>query len=249
MDKYLYVAMTGARETMRAQGVNSHNLANASTVGFRAELAAFATQPAGEGDGAAARSRVFSTITESGWSRAAGPLQSTGRALDVAVEGEGWLAVQAPDGSEAYTRAGDLRLDATGAVRNGAGHAVLGDGGPLVIPPHASLVIGADGALSIVPLGQGAETTARVGRIKLVKPDPAQLQRGADGLFRLKDGSNAAPDASVRVVSGALEGSNVNVADTMVKMIELSRQFDMHMKTLRTAEDNARNSASLLRLG
>lgn len=249
MDKFVYVAMTGARDTMRAQGINSHNLANAATTGFRAELAAFATRTAAEGDGIGAKARAFATIAETGWSRASGPLQSTGRDLDVAVEADGWIAVQAPDGSEAYTRAGDLRLDATGAVRNGAGHAVLGDGGPLVIPPHASMVIGTDGAISIVPLGQGAETTARVGRIKLVKPDAAQLLRGADGLFRLKDGGSAAADASVRVVSGALEGSNVNVADTMVRMIELSRQFDMHMKTLRTAEENARNSASLMRLG
>lgn len=247
MDKYIYVAMSGAREAMRAQAINSHNLANASTIGFRAELAAVATQAAGEGDRADAR--AFASITETGFSHAAGPLQATGRDLDIAVEGEGWIAVQAPDGTEAYTRAGDLRLDATGAVRNGAGHAVLSDGGPLVIPPHASLVIGSDGAVSIVPLGQGAETTARVGRIKLVKPDPAQLERGVDGLFRVKGGGDAPADASVRVVSGALEGSNVNVADAMVRMIELARQYDMHMKTLRTVEDNARNSASLMRIG
>jgi flagellar basal-body rod protein FlgF len=246
MDKYIYVAMTGARESMRAQAINSHNLANASTVGFRAELAAVTTQAAGDGDRSEAR--AFASITETGWSQSAGPLQSTGRDLDVAVEGDGWIAVQAPDGTEAYTRAGDLRLDATGAVRNGAGHPVLSDGGPLVIPPHASLVIGADGAVSIVPLGQGAETTARVGNIKLVKPDPAQLERGPDGLFRVKGGGDAPADASVRIVSGALEGSNVNVADAMVRMIELSRQFDMHMKTLRTVEDNARNSASLMRI-
>jgi len=247
MDKFLYVAMSGARESMRAQAINSHNLANATTVGFRAELAAVTTQSAGEG--VRDDIRAFASITETGWSRASGPLQTTGRDLDVAVEGEGWIAVQAPDGTEAYTRAGDLRLDPTGGVRNGAGHPVLSDGGPLTIPPHASLVVGNEGSVSIVPLGQGAETTARVGRIKLVKPDPAQLTRGADGLFRLKDGSAAPADASVRIVSGALEGSNVNVADTMVRMIELSRQFDMHMKTLRTVEENARNSASLMRLG
>ena len=246
MDKYIFVAMSGARESMRAQAINSHNLANASTVGFRAELASVATRSAGEG--ARSEARAFATINENGWSRAAGPWQTTGRDLDVAVEGDGWIAVQAPDGTEAYTRAGDLRLDATGAVRNGAGHAVLSDGGPLTIPPYASLVVGSDGAVSIVPLGQGAETTARVGRIKLVKPDPAQLERGVDGLFRLKGGGDAPADASVRIASGALEGSNVNVADAMVRMIELARQFDMHMKTLRTVEDNARNSASLMRI-
>ena len=246
MDKYIFVAMSGARESMRAQAINSHNLANASTVGFRAELASVATRSAGEG--VRSEARAFATINETGWSRAAGPLQTTGRDLDVAVEGDGWIAVQAPDGTEAYTRAGDLRLDATGAVRNGAGHAVLSDSGPLTIPPFASLVVGSDGAVSIVPLGQGAETTARVGRIKLVKPDPAQLERGVDGLFRLKGGGDAPADASVRIASGALEGSNVNVADAMVRMIELARQFDMHMKTLRTVEDNARNSASLMRI-
>jgi flagellar basal-body rod protein FlgF len=246
MDKYIFVAMSGARESMRAQAINSHNLANASTVGFRAELASVATRSAGEG--ARSEARASATINENGWSRAAGPLQTTGRDLDVAVEGDGWIAVQAPDGTEGYTRAGDLRLDATGAVRNGAGHAVLSDGGPLTIPPYASLVVGSDGAVSIVPLGQGAETTARVGRIKLVKPDPTQLERGVDGLFRLKGGGDAPADASVRIVSGALEGSNVNVADAMVRMIELARQFDMHMKTLRTVEDNARNSASLMRI-
>lgn len=247
MDKYLYVAMSGARESMRAQAINSHNLANATTVGFRAELAAVTTRNAGEG--VRDEVRAFASITETGWSRASGTLQTTGRDLDVAVDGEGWIAVQAPDGTEAYTRAGDLRLDPTGAVRNGAGHPVLSDGGPLVIPPHASLVVGNEGSISIVPLGQGAETTARVGRIKLVRPDPDQLVRGVDGLFRPKDGGAAPADASVRIVSGALEGSNVNVADTMVRMIELSRQFDMHMKTLRTVEENARNSATVMRLG
>ena len=247
MDKFLYVAMSGARESMRAQAVNSHNLANASTVGFRAELAASGAQPSGEGPMAAAR--THSALSVSAWSRAAGPTRSTGRDLDIAVDGDGWIAVQAPDGGEAYTRAGDLRLDAAGGLRNGAGHAVLGDGGPIVVPPHASLVLGTDGSISIVPLGQGAETTATVGRIKLVKPEPAQLERGTDGLFRTRDGAAAPGDPSVRVLSGALEGSNVNVADTMVRMIELSRQFEMHMKTLRTAEDNARSSASLMRLG
>jgi flagellar basal-body rod protein FlgF len=248
MDKFIYVAMSGARESLRAQAINSHNLANASTTGFRAELAVYETRAADDDEGSIG-ARAYGTLARSGWSQVSGPLQATGRDLDVAVEGGGWIAVQAPDGTEAYTRAGDLRLDATGALRNGAGHAVLGDGGPLSVPPHASLTLGADGSISIVPLGQGAETTATVGRIKLVKPDPAQLERGADGLFRLRDGANAPADASVRIASGALEGSNVGVADTMIKMIELSRQFEMHMKTLRTAEDNARSSASLMRLG
>ncbi|HNS28128.1 MAG TPA: flagellar basal body rod protein FlgF, partial [Steroidobacteraceae bacterium] len=179
MDKYLYVAMSGAKETLRAQAVNSHNLANAGTTGFRADLAAFQTRIV-EGSGHA--SRAYATHAAVGWNGASGALLGTGRDLDVAVQGEGWIAVQAADGSEAYTRAGDLRVDTTGLLRNGAGDVVLGDGGPLTVPQHSSISVAADGSVSIVPIGQGPETTAIVGRIKLVNPAPDTLVRGGDGL-------------------------------------------------------------------
>lgn len=244
MDKFLYVAMSGAKETLRAQASNSHNLANASTTGFRADLSAFMTRVI---EGPGFDTRAYATTSTVGFNRSGGALMTTGRDLDVAVNGDGWIAVQAPDGSEAYTRAGDLRLDTTGQLRTGAGHAVLGDGGPLVVPPHASLTLGGDGSVSIVPLGQGPQTVATVGRIKLVNPDAGQLERGTDGLFRLRDGGDAAADASVRLATGALESSNVNTAEAMVNMIELSRRFDLQVKAMRTAEDNARSSASLLR--
>ena len=172
MDRFLYVAMTGASETLRMQAANNHNLANASTTGFREDLAAFQTRSVvGPGYG----SRAYATAGESGWDESLGAVQNTGRDLDVAVAGQGWIAVQGPDGREAYTRAGDLRLNADGQLVNGAGHPVVGDGGPLVVPPHASLKIGADGTVSIVPLGQGPETLATVGRIKLVNPSAAAL--------------------------------------------------------------------------
>jgi flagellar basal-body rod protein FlgF len=245
MDKYLYVAMSGAKETLRAQAVNSHNLANASTTGFRADLAAFQTR-AVEGSGHA--SRAYATNATIGWDTTNGALLSTGRDLDVAVQGEGWIAVQAADGSEAYTRAGDLRVDTAGALRNGAGDLVLGDGGPITVPQNSSVLVGADGSLSIVPLGQGPETTAVVGRIKLVKPPADAFERGADGLFRMQDGSAAPADASVQLASGVLESSNVNAAGAMVEMIELARRFELQVKAIRTAEEDGATAARLLRV-
>lgn len=244
MDRFLYLSMSGAKETLRAQTVNNHNLANASTTGFRASLEAFQTR---EVAGSGYASRAYATDATTGWDSTQGALQSTGRDLDVGVQGEGWIAVQGADGREAYTRAGDLRIDPSGLLMNGAGHLVLGDGGPISIPQNSSLLIGDDGTVSIVPIGSGPETMAQVGRIKLVNPPAESLVRGEDGLFRQADGTDALPDANVRVVSGVLESSNVNVANAMVKMIELSRQFDLQVKAMRTAEENAATSAQLLR--
>jgi len=245
MDRFLYISMSGAKETLRAQTANNHNLANASTTGFRADLSAFQSR-AVAGSGYA--SRVYATNSTTGWDQTQGALTQTGRDLDVGINGPGWIAVLAPDGREAYTRAGDLRIDPNGLLMNGAGHLVLGDAGPLTVPPHSSVMIGADGTISIVPIGQGPETTSLVGRIKLVNPPPESLVRGDDGLFRTNDGADAPADASVRLVSGVLESSNVNVADAMVNMIELARQFDLQVKAMRTAEDNANVAAQLLRI-
>jgi flagellar basal-body rod protein FlgF len=245
MDRFLYVAMTGASEALRLQATNNHNLANASTTGFRKDLAAFETRRV-EGPGHA--SRAYATAGQSGWDASPGALRATGRDLDVAVDGAGWIAVQGRDGGEAYTRAGDLRLDAAGNLVNGAGHPVVGDGGPLNVPPHASLLVGVDGTLSIVPLGQGPETTATVGRIKLVAPADADLVKGEDGLFRLREGGEAPPAASVRIAPGTLETSNVDVAGAMVRMIELSRNFDLEVKAMRAAEENGAAASQLLRM-
>lgn len=242
----LYVAMSGAKETLRAQGVNNHNIANASTTGFRADLAAFQTRAV---DGSGWASRAYATSTTTGWNDASGALVSSGRDLDVAVNGAGWIAVQTADGGEAYTRAGDLSIDADGTLRNGAGHVVLGDGGPITVPPHSSIFVARDGSISIVPQGQTPSTTATIARIKLVNPDPASLERGADGLFRLRDGSPAAADPAVQVATGTLESSNVNAAEALVNMIELARRFEMQVKAIRTAEENAASAAQLLRIG
>ncbi len=244
MDRLLYIAMTGASQTLRAQAANSHNLANASTTGFRADLTAFQSR---EVLGSGYPSRVYATGTTVGWDDTPGALISTGRDLDVAVQGPGFIAVMGSDGLEAYTRAGDLRVEPTGLLVNGTGHPVLGDGGPITVPPHASLTIAPDGSISIVPLGQGPERTVVIGRIKLVNPPSETLVRGPDGLFRSRDGVEAPADASVRLVSGSLETSNVNAAEAMVTMIELARHFELQVKAIRTAEENAEASARLLR--
>jgi flagellar basal-body rod protein FlgF len=243
MDRLVYVAMSGAKETLRAQAANNHNLANASTTGFRADLSAFQSRAV---QGAGEPSRVYATNSSVGWVATNGQLLQTGRDLDVAINGSGWLAVQGPDGREAYTRAGDLRIDADGTLKNGAGHAVLGDGGPIIVPPNASLTVAGDGSVSIVPLGQSPTTVATVGRIKLVNPDAGAVTRGSDGLFRMKDGSDASADASVHLVSGATETSNVNVAETMTQMIELARRYELQVKAIRTAEEDAASGTRLL---
>jgi len=246
MDRMLYVAMTGAKETLNAQAVNNHNLANASTTGFRAELSAFQSRAV---DGSGYASRVYATNASTGWNNQSGALLSTGRDLDVAINGDGWIAVQAPDGTEAYTRAGDLQIDPNGQLTTGAGHPVLGDGGPINVPPYTSIFFARDGSISVVAQGQTPDTVSTVGRIKLVKPADEAVKRGDDGLFRMKDGSSAPADVNVNLTSGTLESSNVNTADAMVTMIELARHFEMQVKAIRNAEENGAASAQLMRLG
>lgn len=246
MDEMIYLAMTGARQTEYAQTINSNNLANVSTTGFRADLHSFSSVPV---DGPGVETRVNAVVDSYGTDFTTGPIAHTGRDLDVAINGEGFIAVQAPDGSEAYTRAGDLRVEAGGLLSTGAGHLVIGDGGPVAIPPESSLLIGKDGTISIQPYGQGPETMANVDRIKLVNPDITRLQKGDDGLLRLPEGEIADADASVAITSGALEQSNVNVARTLVNMIELARQYEMQINVMKSSEENADAAASLMRLG
>jgi len=178
MDRALYVAMTGAAQTLKAQAVNSHNLANASTVGFKAELAA---QQAVAVDGPLMATRVNTQLQGQGFDGSLGSIMQTGNPLDVALAPDRWLTVQAPDGSEAYTRAGDLQVGADGVLRNGGGHMVMGDGGPLSVPPNTQIAIGNDGTVTVVPLGQGPEAPVTVGRLKVVDATAEQLERGSDG--------------------------------------------------------------------
>jgi flagellar basal-body rod protein FlgF len=218
--------------------VVSHNLANVSTNGFRAELAAFRAVPV-RGDGAS--SRVYALESTVGYSTAPGVVQTTGRPLDVAVKGNGWLAVQALDGTEAYTRAGALEVNAEGVLSDLQGRPVVGDGGPLTIPANAEVEVASDGTVSAKV---GRERPQPLGRLKLVTPE-APLQRGTDGLFRAAEGDLAA-DPTARVQSGALEGSNVNAVESMVAMIAAARQFEQQMKALQTAEQKEQSATKLL---
>jgi len=243
MDKLLYVAMSGAKETLRAQAANNHNLANASTTGFKADLSAFQAR-AVSGPGYA--SRVYATDGSVGWDGAVGSQITTGNPLDIAVQGQGFIAVQDAGGQEAYTRAGDLHVDPSGQLMTATGYQVMGDGGPISIPPASSITIARDGTISIVPLGQTPQSTSTVARIKLVNPPASDLQAGSDGLFHTTSGTPAPADAGTNIAAGVLESSNVNLPSAMVHMIELARRFELQVKALHTAEENGAASTKLL---
>lgn len=246
MDRMLYIAADGASQIQQAQAVNANNLANVGTTGFKAQFEALRALPV-YGPGYA--SRVHSQTEIAGVDQSAGALMSTGRNLDIAVNGTGWIAIQAPDGSEAYTRAGDLRVSASGILETGAGHPVLGDSGPISIPDAQELEIGSDGTVSVLPIGQAPSTLAVVGRIKLVNIAPGDLEKSDGGWLRQRGGASAAADASVRIVSGVLESSNVNSVEAMTTMIQLARQFETQVKLMKVAEDTDAASAQLMSIG
>jgi flagellar basal-body rod protein FlgF len=244
MDRMLYVAMSGAKETLIAQANANNNLANSNTTGFLADLNQFRSMPV---FGAGHPTRVYAMDERPGTDFGHGSIQYTGRNLDVAAKDGGWIAVQAPDGAEAYTRRGDLRVDQNGLLLTGNGLPVVGNGGPIALPPYEKIDIGVDGTVSIRPLGAGPEQLAVIDRIKLVGPQFEQMEKGDDGLFRRRDGEPADADPAQRVASGALVASNVNVVDEMVDMIELARRFELQVKMMKTAEENSQASASLVR--
>jgi flagellar basal-body rod protein FlgF len=239
MDRMIYLSMSGAKATMQRQDVLANNLANVSTVGFRAELQAFRAVPV-QGDGAS--TRVYALETTAGYNAESGPVTATGRNLDVAMKGNAWLAVQGLDGTEAYTRAGALDVDANGQLVTRSGLPVLSDGGPIQVPANTQASIAPDGTISAV--GANGKTTP-VGKLKLVTPE-APLQRGGDGLFRSADGADLPADATARVQDGALEGSNVSPVETMIAMIAAARQFETQMKMLQNAESDDKAAQQLL---
>ncbi len=245
MDKYLYLAMNGAAQAMLAQQNNANNLANVSTVGFRATLDSFEAQAL---SGPGFPDRVYVGGRAAGVDFSHGPIASTGRDLDLAIDGDGWFVVQAADGGSAYSRRGDLRLDPSGLLVDGADRIVLGEGGPITIPQFESLVIGRDGTISVRASGQAANTLVAVDRIRLVNPPPETLYRGDDGLFRDRDGLDAPADAAVTVTAGALEGSNVNAVDAMVRMIDYARFYEHQVKLMKLASENDAASSRLMRM-
>lgn len=243
MDKLIYTAMTGASQTLSRQAAVSHNLANAASTGYRAEehrLRAVQVQS----QSLPTRAFVVDASTQTDFSP--GQIQATGRMLDIAVRDKGWIAVTAPDGSEAYTRNGSLELSGNGVLQTRGGLPVVGDGGTITVPPDNEVTVAVDGTVSVVSKAGTPNQSNPVGRIKLVNPDETQLVRGEDGLFRLKDGAQADVDANVRIAPGHIEGSNVNVVEQMVNMIALARQFEMQTRMMQTAQENDRAATQVL---
>jgi flagellar basal-body rod protein FlgF len=239
----MYVAMTGAKQIMQAQAVNNHNIANLSTIGFRADNVSFDSEPI-YGPGYA--TRVNAVAGDAGTDFSSGVMESTGRDLDIAVNGKGFIAVRGSDGKEAYTRAGDLRITPTGAVTTASGQAVLSESGPLVIPPSTQVSIGNDGTISVVPQGSAPFAVTQVDRIKLVNPSTQDLQKGDDGMLRLKSGGKAKTDDTVVISSGMLESSNVNAAQSLISMIELQRMYEFQIKSLNSTDTNEQSAQRLM---
>jgi len=243
MDRLVYIAMTGAQQLLEQQAVAAHNLANAATTGYKAESSAFRVAPL---TGPGLPTRAYAIDTTIGADLAPGAMQPTGRDLDIAIQGDGFLAVQGRDGTEAYTRDGGLSINSDGELTTRSGLTVLGEGGPITIPPDSKVAIAGDGTVSVTNFGQSAANVTVLGKLKLVKPERTEVVKGQDGLFRMKSGAPAEADPSVSVVSGTLEASNVNAVSAMVDMINLARQFEMHMKLLQNAESNEQRAAQLL---
>jgi len=244
MDRLIYVSMTGARHALEAQATVAHNLANVTSSGFRAQMNALRAVHL-FGEGMPTRSYVVDSTV--GTDFRPGTVQQTGRPLDVAILGQGFLAVQAADGSEGYTRAGGMNVGPGGILVNPQGLPVMGDGGTIAVPPDVNVTIAKDGTISAVPAnGLGAVNV--LGRLKLVNPPEADLVRSADGLFRLKTGDVAPADNSVVVSSASIEGSNVNAVEQLVAMISHARAFETHMKLLQNADQNDRQANQLLSL-
>ncbi len=241
----IYTAMTGAKHILEQQATTAHNLANATSTGFKAQVDAFRAVPV-MSDGL--NTRAFVVDATVGADFKAGIIQTTNRDLDVAIQGKGWIAIQREDGSEGYTRNGSLKVNENGLLQTSTGLTVMGDGGPISIPPDVAISIAKDGTISAVNNGATPGPSNALGRIKLTNPDEANLIRAADGLFVTKDGNAADADANVTIVNGALESSNVNVVESMVNMISLARQFETQMKLVQTAENNANKASQLLSL-
>jgi flagellar basal-body rod protein FlgF len=244
MDRLVFAAMTGARAALGQMAITANNLANASTPGFREQIAAFRAVPMG-GDGA--NTRAFTLDTTPGSNFQAGVFESTGNPFDVAIQGDGFFVVRRPDGSEAFTRAGNFRTNAGGTLVTANGLAVLGDAGPITIPPNSSAPqIGDDG--TVVVFDGSSPQPQILGKIRLVKPDPRTLTRTGDGLFESANGQNLTSDSSVAAKQGFVESSNVSVAAAMVALISQQRLFDLNVKMIQNADANARSANGIMTL-
>lgn len=246
MEPILYNSISGSRSDFKRQEIIANNLANINTPGFKADLYQAQTMYMNNANGNNQFSaHSFITQNANGIYTSPGEIITTGRDLDVAIDGDGWMAVQDSQGREAYTRGGSLRLNPNGQLITASGKVVLGDGGPISIPPAQSIEIGSDGTISIVPLEGDVKSLAILDRIKLVTLDRNNIYKNDEGLIQLKSGA-ATANSNIKLQSGALEGSNVKAIDQMVAMISAGREFDAQMKLLSTVDDNGQKLAQLL---
>ncbi len=245
MDRNLYIAMSGAKQTLLAQTSNANNLANLQTTGFKSDFEQFRSMPL---FGPGYPSRVYAMTERPGYDLTAGPIMTTGNDLDVAIKDEGWFAVEGKDGREAYSRAGDLRITAEGLLVTGSGLNLIGNQGPIAIPPAEKIEFGNDGTISIIPLGGNETALAVIDQIKMVNPELANLEKQDDGLFYTKDQAELDADVNVSLIQGALEGSNVNAVSALVDMIELARNFELQTKVMKNADENSAVSAKLMKM-
>ncbi|MFP6557572.1 flagellar basal-body rod protein FlgF [Paraburkholderia sp. B3] len=249
MDRLIYTAMTGAGQALEQQATVANNLANVSTTGFRAQLANFRDVPMSYGDGSTVNddtTRTFVLSSTPGSDMTPGAITKTGNPLDIAIQGQGFMAVQTPDGNEAYTRAGDLHVDENGQLVTANNYQVIGSGGPIAVPPGSEVTIGQDGTVSAIAPGSPPYAIAVIDQIKFVNPPAGSLTRGDDGLFRTADGNPADADQTVQIAPESLEGSNVNPVAAMVSMITNARQFQMQTKLMTTADQNDQTADQLL---
>jgi flagellar basal-body rod protein FlgF len=245
MDKLVYTAATGLKAHLASQAAIANNMANVSTIGFRADRVVF--------DRLSLKGSDFDTRTPASAEvldadRKPGALQQTGRALDIAIPGDSWLAVQATDGTEAYTRRGDLQIAPSGVLQTGDGFPVIGSGGPITLPPAQSIKISDDGKISIVPVGGDARNPQVIDTLKLASPKGTDTVKGTDNLLHVKGGGVLPTDLDAKVESGALEGSNVNMTQALVDMIENQRAYEVQANLMKSAKELDESSASLMRL-
>jgi flagellar basal-body rod protein FlgF len=246
MDKLLYIATSGAKQDLLATAIRANNLSNAQTTGFKAQLQQARAMPAyGEG----LPTRVFAMTESPTNNYDSGPMEQTGNDMDLAIQGNGWFTVIDKNGNEAYTRNGRFQFSTDGILQDSRGNQVLGEGGPVFLQvPIQNLNFAADGTVSIQPLGAPQTVLEPVAQLKLVNPDYKNMMRGDDGLYRMKDGSQAGFDENVRIATGMLEGSNVNAVDEMVSMIHLQRHFELQVKMMKRAETLDTRANALLRI-
>jgi flagellar basal-body rod protein FlgF len=245
MDKLIYTAASGLKSHMAAQAAIANNMANASTIGFRAEKVNFNSLLL-KGAGFDSRQPASENVTD--FDRSAGAVTTTGRNLDIAIPGDQWMAVQANDGSEGYTRRGDLNISATGVLETGDGFPVMGSGGPITVPPATSVSIAQDGTISIIPVGGDAKNPQVIDRIKFASAQGSQTSKGLDNLVHVQGGGILPTDENAKCISGALEQSNVNMTQSLVDMIENQRSYEVQANLMKSAKDMDESAASVMRM-